>query len=233
MTNGANGTKYCNYLGHANDLEVTSINSVGTMFVVTMKTGSPSFVKVQYTGTTYTKVGNYTLRYNGADVAMSGVKMLSKDASTINFLFKSGTGFFTASIGLTANSGVINLIRAFTINKSNPMIEEGELDEYVFQGFGYRNNRIYVPMTRGNDSVVLTYNNISASISDGVDNTINHDANLSFRVLSNMYANLFEIESLGINPNNGYLYFNVNRRKTSSDSNSDAVCHFKDYVGLP
>src|SRR5688572_12156319 len=47
MTNGANGTKYCNYLGHANDMEVTAISGVGTLFVATMKTGSLSFVKVQ------------------------------------------------------------------------------------------------------------------------------------------------------------------------------------------
>jgi hypothetical protein len=235
MTNGANGTKYCTYLGHANDMEVTAINGVGTMFVVTMKTGSLSFVKLQYSGSTYTKVGEYTLRHNGNNVGMSGVKMLNKTASTINFLFKSGNGFFTASIGLTANSGVINLTRVFTINWKSPTVNGNVLDltDYVFQGFGYRNDRVYVPLTKGNDSVVLTYNNVSANISDGVDNTVNHDVNLSFRVYSNVYANLFEIESLGINPNNGYLYFNVNRKKTSGDTNNDAVCRFKDYVGLP
>ncbi len=235
MTNGANGTKYCNYLGHANDMEVTAINGVGTLFVATMKTGSLSFVKVQYTGTTYTKVGSYTLRHNGVDRAMSGVKMLGKTASTINFLFKSGAGFFTGSIGLTSNSGVINLTRVFTIDYKYPVVngQQLNLSDYVFQGFGYRNDRIYVPLTKGNDSVVLTYDNIANHIADGVDNTIGQDTSLTFRVLSGVYANLFEIESLGINPNNGYLYFNVNRRKTSGDSNSDAVCRFKNYVGLP
>jgi hypothetical protein len=58
MTNGDNGTSYCTYLGHANDMTLCTINDEYYMYVVTMRADSYGLVKFRYSGTTYYKVAN-------------------------------------------------------------------------------------------------------------------------------------------------------------------------------
>jgi hypothetical protein len=82
MNNGDNGQTYANYLGHANDVALSSNDGNYYMFIITMKAGSTSLVKLKYVGTTYYRVGNYTIRYNGADKSMSGVKSPARMRTT-------------------------------------------------------------------------------------------------------------------------------------------------------
>ena len=122
MTNGDQGTTYANYLGHANDIALHSNNGNYYMFVVTMKAGSMSLVKLKYTGATYYKEGNYTIKYNGENKAMSGVAITGKDAGNIYFLFKSGTNFYKGSLPLNATSGTIEVTDAFKINIKDALV---------------------------------------------------------------------------------------------------------------
>jgi len=226
MTNGDNGTTYATYLGHANDIVLSTINGEYYMFVVTMQTGSMSLVKLKYVGTTFYKVGNYTIKYNGVDKAMSGVKITSKDATTINFLLKSGRTYYRGTLPLTANSGTINVTDGFYLNVENALVNGStvsNITDYAFQGFGYYNNTIYVPLTYQNISIVLVYHNISTA-----SGTIYADNNLSFRVTSAAYPNLFEIEGVGIAPD-GALWFNTNRRNAEVDPDHDGVHYFVGY----
>ncbi|CAG7606866.1 hypothetical protein PAESOLCIP111_00900 [Paenibacillus solanacearum] len=226
MTNGDNGTTYATYLGHANDVVLSTIDGEYYMFIVTMNTGSMSLVKLKYVGTTFYKVGNYTIKYNGADKSMSGVKITSKDASTINFLFKSGRTFYKGTLPLTANSGTINLTYGFYLNIEDAKVNGSTISNitsYVFQGFGYYNNAIYVPLTYQNVSIVLVYRNISTA-----SGTILADNNLSFRITSAAYPDLFEIESVGV-ANGDKLWFSTNRRTAPGDTASDGVHYFNDF----
>ncbi|CAG7625960.1 hypothetical protein ACFQI7_14115 [Paenibacillus allorhizosphaerae] len=226
MTNGDNGTTYATYLGHANDVVLSTINEEFYMFVVTMNAGSMSLVKLKYVGTTYYKVGNYTIKYNGADKAMSGVKITSKDATNINFLFKSGRTLYRGTLPLTANSGTINVTYGFYLNIEDALVNGSTISNitsYAFQGFGYYNNTIYVPMTYQNVSIVLVYRNISTA-----SGTIAADNNLSFRITSSAYPDLFEIEGVGI-ANGDKLWFNTNRRTAPGDTAHDGVHYFNDY----
>lgn len=225
MTNGDDSTTYCTYLGHANDMTICSIDDVTHLFVVTMNAGSLSLVKLKVVGTTFYKVGSFTLKYNGANVSMSGVNITGKTSDTISFLFKSGKDFYRGAIGLTSNSGAINLTEAFHLNVEDAQVNGSTISNsssYVFQGFGYSNNKLYVPMTYENVSIVLVYENISTAAG-----TIYSSDALSFRITSSAYPDLFEIESCGIA--DGRLYFNCNRRTSSGDTAHDAVCYFNDY----
>ncbi|MBH5317589.1 hypothetical protein I6N90_07210 [Paenibacillus sp. GSMTC-2017] len=229
MTNGDNGTTYATYLGHANDLMLSTINGELYMFVITMNAGSMSLVKLKYVSNTYYKVGNYTIKYNGVDKAMSGVKITSKDANNINFLFKSGRTFFRGTLPLTANSGTINVTNSFNIDIVNALVNGStipNITSYVFQGFGYHNNTIYVPMTYKNVSIVLVYRNIPTA-----SGTITSDSNLSFRITSAAYPDLFEIEGVGI-AHGDKLWFNTNRRTAPGDTLHDGVHYFNDYSAL-
>lgn len=230
MTNGDNGTTYSTQLGHANDMALSTIDGNYYMFIVTMNAGSMSLVKLKYVGTSYYKVGNYTIKLNGADKSMSGVKITGKDASNINFLFKSGRSFYKGTLPLTANSGTINVTNDFNINIEDALVNGSKISNitsYVFQGYGYHNNTIYVPMTYKNVSIVLVYRNIS-----GASGTITSDPNLSFRITSSTYPDLFEIEGVGI-ANDGKLWFNTNRRTAPGDTAHDGVHYFKGYSAAP
>lgn len=226
MTNGDNGTTYATYLGHANDMALHSNDGNYYMFIVTMKAGNMSLVKLRYDGTTYYKVGNYTLRYGGADVAMSGVSITGKDASNISFLFKSGRTFYRGTLPLTATSGTINLTYGFDVNIEDALVNGStvpNITSFVTQGIGYYNNTLYYPLTYENVSIVLVYRNISTA-----SGTIYADDDLSFRITSSAYPDLFEIEGVGI-ANGDKLWFNTNRRTEPGDTASDGVHYFNGY----
>ncbi|BCJ37415.1 hypothetical protein Athai_49180 [Actinocatenispora thailandica] len=227
MKNGDNGTSYASYLGHANDVVLSSNDGNYYMFVVTMKAGSTSVVKLKYVSTTYYKVGSYTIKYNGVNKSMSGVKITSKTASTINFLFKSGRTFYRGALGLTATSGTINLTAGFTLDVADALVNGKtvpDITSYANQGFGYHSNTVYFPMTHENVSVVLVYRNISSA-----SGTIRSADDLSFRITSSAYPDLFEIESVGIGAGS-HLWFSTNRRKAAGDTAHDGVHYFNGYT---
>ncbi|WP_028595017.1 hypothetical protein [Paenibacillus assamensis] len=226
MTNGDTGTTYTTNLYHANDMVLSTINGELYMFIITMKAGNMSLVKLKYVGSTYYQVGDYTIKLNGTDKAMSGVKILSKDANNITFLFKTGHNFYKGTIPLTANSGTINLSTAFSINTQNALVNGSPLSNigsYVFQGFGLYKDTIFVPMTYKNVSIVLVYRNVASA-----SGTIQADNNLSFRITSSTYPELFEIEGVGV-AHGDKLWFNTNRKKTSTDLLHDGVHYFNDF----
>jgi len=226
MTNGDTGLTYCTYLGHANDLTLCTINDQYYMYIVTMKTGSYSLVKLRYSGATYYKVGNYTIKYNGANKSMSGVAKVSYTDTNVNFIFKSGKTFYRGSLGKTASSGTINVTYAFTVNVVDALVNGKKvsgIETFSTQGIGYHNNKIYYPLTKNNVSIVLVYDNISSA-----SGTIYAMNDLSFRITSSAYPDLFEIESVGVS--GGKLWFATNRRKTSGDTASDGVHYFNGYT---
>ncbi|GIH16812.1 peptidase inhibitor family I36 protein [Rugosimonospora africana] len=227
MTNGDSGGTTASYLGHANDLVLSSDGGNYYMFAVTMAAGSTSLVKLKYVGTTYYKVGSYTIKYNGANKAMSGVKITGKDASNIYFLLKSGRNFYRGSLPLNATSGTINVTDAFYVNIENALVNGStvaNITSYATQGIGYYNNTLYFPLTYENVSIVLVYRNVSTA-----SGTIYADNNLSFRITSSAYPNLFEIEGVGVGTGNR-LWFNTNRRTASGDTAHDGVHYFDGYT---
>jgi hypothetical protein len=228
MTNGDDGTNFATYMGHANDMALSTINSVTHMFIATMRTGSLSLVKMSYDGGTgkYYKKGNFTIRVGGVDKPMHAVKILSQDSSNINFIFEQGTEFYRGSIPLSANSGVINLTLDFTIDVANALVNGQKVSAiltsgYAFQGLGYYggNDSIYVPLTHANISIVLVYRNVSSA-----SGTKTSDPNTSFKIVSSAYPVQFEIEGVGVGAG-GKLYFNTNR-----DGNAAGVHTFYGYT---
>jgi hypothetical protein len=225
MTNGDTNTTYNTYLGHANDMALFTNNDEYYMFVVTMKEGSLSLVKLKYVGTTYYKVGNYIINYEGSAKSMSGVAITGKDSNNINFLFKSGSTLYKGSLPLTANSGTINVTNSFSLNTADAKVNGSaisNISSYVFQGLGYYDDTIYVPMTYQNVSIVLVYRNVSTA-----SGTITSDNSLSFRITSSAYPDLFEIEGVGI-ANGGALWYS-NRRTEPGDTAHDGVHYFNGY----
>ncbi len=229
LTETATNSTYISYLGHANDMDVCSLDGKSNLFIATMEIGKYSLVRMQVNGSKITKKGNFTLKLNGENVSVSGVSVLSKSGAKVKMLFKRGCTFYTGTVDTSKSSGTVTLTKAFSINISDVKVNGKSMDlsSWVHQGYGYEAGKIYVPLTgpdgKKNVSIIAVYD------IDGASGTIKSDPNLSFRITSSAYADLFEIESCGVS-SDGKLYFNTNRRKVPGDGNSDGIHYFKDYV---
>jgi hypothetical protein len=219
------GKKVISYLGHANDMDVTTLDGKSHLFVATMKTGSKAVVVLKVSGSTFTKVGQFKVTLNGKEKSVSGIAIWSKTATTIKLLFKVGRNFYQGSIGINQRSGTIAIKKAFTINIASVKIngKTCDLSSWTHQGFGLEGNKIFVPLANiknnKRQSVIVVYDISNPS------GTLKSKSDLSFRITSSAYT-FFEIESCGISSDKK-LYFNINRRKNSKSS--DAVCVFKNY----
>ena len=227
LTNSATGGYTFSYLGHANDMDCVTLNDKTNLFIATMTEGSNSLVRLQVSGSTLTKKGAYTLKYNDENISVTSVAILSKTSTHVNMLFKKGKTFYTGSVKISAGSGTINLTKAFKIRVDNVQIKGKTYDmsSWTHQGMGYHDGKLYVPLYNDSNtcqSVILVYNIENAS------GKLTANPDLSFRITSGTFS-IFEIESCGICPKDGKLYFNTNRWK-GSDANYDAVHVINDYV---
>lgn len=226
MKNTASDVYYTSWLGHANDMTIVGIGGKTYMFVVTMNKTGAQLVKLEYSGTKYKKVGSYQLRLDGNVAAVSGINRVSVTSSKVTFMFKSGTTIYNGSLTPGANSGTINLTKAFSLKVEGALVNGATvpgLENWSNQGFFYdeAKNVLYYPLTDGNRSVVLVYRNVTPT-STG---TLTSASDLSFRITSSKYVK-FEIEGVGIS--GGKLYFNTNR--ATSSAAADGVHVFKGFV---
>jgi hypothetical protein len=227
MTNGTNGTTTNTWLGHANDITIIDIDGQHHMFIVTRNETGAQLVKLRYEGTTYYYVGSYQVHFNGTPLAVSGINRVSVTSTTITFMFKKGRTIYNGSLPLRANSGTINLTKAFTLQVDGALVNGAvvpDLTTFTNQGFFYDENRqvLYYPLTKKNRSIVLVYRNVTPATTG----TALAATDLSFRITSSAYPVKFEIEGVGLS--GGKLYFNTNRE--SSTGTSDGVHVFDGYV---
>ena len=229
MYNVDNGKKKCcGYLGHANDMTFLEAGKTDYLYVVTKKESNYGLIKLAITDNTYKKVGEYNFKLNGTPRGIAGIDIMKSDSTTINFLLKSGNDFYTAKLKKSATKGTINLTKYFTINvkEANVNGKICDLSSYKPQGFCYSKNKIYVPLTKGNVSYVLTYENIDNVKNDPEDPL--KSGTDSFRITSKKYSKLFEIESVAIQ--NKKLYFSYNSKKEGAAvQDFDAVAYFKGF----
>lgn len=230
LINNATGGYYFYNLGHANDMDVWGIDGNSHIFVTSTNKGDGAIVRLKRSGSYLTQVASYNLTYNGSEIAATAMAIESVSGGMINFLIKNGTTVYSGSVSTSATSATIALTKEFNFDKSQAYINGSliDLSSYVNQGFDYYKGRLYVPLSGDDDelnrSVVLVYDIENAS------GTVYPDQYLSFRITSSTYSALFEIESCGICSGDGKLYFNTNRRKTTSDTNHDGIHYFENYV---
>ena len=116
ITNSATGTKFFSDFGHGNDIEVKNINGVTTLFVPTSTSGSGSLVRYEISGTTATKVGNYTMTNSGSNISGGAIRIMHFDEDSITFLFKSGKVCYTGTLPISQTSGTLEMTKLCTLN---------------------------------------------------------------------------------------------------------------------
>ena len=238
LKNGDTSKEYATYLGHANDMTVCSINNKSHLFVTDAESGkaNSNLYKIKIDGDKFYKVGKFAFKYNGSNIAITGVNIMAKTSREITFLCKNGYNYYIGTIGLNAKSGNINLTYKFNINVADALVNGKKVDKltsYTRQSMCYSKGNLYVPLWGGsntvnknNCSIILIYRNVNTTTTG----TIQADPNTSFRVTSATYSN-FEIEGCGIRggTSGGKLWFNTNRKHKTKGTQADGVHYFNGY----
>ena len=232
LYNADAGSYMFNYLNHANDMDVWGIDGYSHLFIATTQQGANAIAHLKRDGNNLTKVGMYKLTCDGEDICATALAVKSVSNGMITFITKWGMDLYTGSVSTTATNATIEMSKICSISKDKVYIKGEYLDlsSFVNQGMGYHNGVLYVPITGDdsnlNRSVVMVFNldNVIAG------STIRPSEALVFRVTSGTYAPLFEIESCDISSGDNKLYFGVQRRKSSTDTNHDAICYFDNYT---
>ena len=231
MTNSATGYSYFTNLGHANALDIVTVNGKENLFV----TAGATLVRLTINGTKLTTAGTYTATYNGATASMTAVQVMAASDSQIKVLIKSGRTLYTGTLNPTASSGTIELTKLCTLDITNVQMngKQTNLSAFTQQGFDYHDGKLFLPLT-GN-AYVETINQSAVVVYDleGATGNLRNDPSLSFFIACNTFAGLFEMEDCAVCPTTGKLYFASNRRRTASDTNHDGVSYFKSYVYDP
>ena len=231
MTDSATGYSYFTNLGHANALDIVTVNGKENLFV----TGGSTLVRLTISGTKLTTAGTYTATYNGATASMTAVQIMSASNTQVTVLVKSGRTLYTGTLDPAASSGTIALTKLCTLDVTNVQMngELTDLSAFTQQGFDYHDGKIFLPLT-GN-AYVETINQSAVVVYDleGATGNLCNDPSLSFFITCGTYVGLFEMEDCAVCPTTGKLYFASNRRKTASDTNYDGVSYFEGYVYDP
>lgn len=228
LTDTDTGSIYLTRLGHANDMDVITIDGKPNLFIATMNTGNLSLVRLEVSGSYVRMKGSYIIRCHGEDFHISGIAITGSRGSSIDFLFKRGCTIYTGSIDSKVTSGIIPIKKTSSLDLAHTMVggKERDLSEYIHQGLGYYEGRIFLPLTgpagMRDTSIILVYN-----LEKGGKLTFCRE--LSFQIKSREYPALFEIESCGFSPD-GRFYFSTNRRKTNSSINHDGIHYLKGYT---
>ena len=231
LTNASTGTVYFTNLYHANDMEMVTINGVQNLLVATGKAGSESLVRFTLSGTTLTQVGNYTAILDGSETSVSSAQVVRVNGTELDLIVKKNKYLYYGTLDTAATSGSFTITHAFTLDVANVTINGTVYDmtDWLHQGFEYIDHKIFVPITGSSD---MSISSIVVYDTQGASGTIQNDPSLSFYIDSATYSEKFEIESCGICPSDGKLYFNTNQA-TSSSGNYDAVHYITGYTYDP
>ena len=191
MTNSATGYSYFTNLGHANALDIVTVNSKENLFV----TGGSTLVRLTINGTKLTTAGTYTATYNGAAASMTAVQIMSASDTLVKVIVKNGRTLYTGTLNPAASSGVIALTKLCTLDVSNVRIngQMTDLSTFTQQGFDYHDGKVFLPLT-GN-AYVETINQSAVVVYDleGATGNLRNDPSLSFFVTCTTYPGLFEM----------------------------------------
>ena len=228
MTNASTGTYYFTNLGHANSMDNFWLNGYNQLLV----TAGTKLVRLTISGTALTVAGTYTVKYNGSELSMASAQVMQANDDLLKLVIKSGRTLYTGTVDPRTSSATVNVTKLCTLNVAQARVKGQIYDftDFLNQGMDYHDGKIFLPLsgdTQAEVSVVLVYD------IEGASGTLKNDPTLSFRVTSSTYAALFEIEDVAICQETGRLYFNTNRRKSSSDTNYDSCSYFDDYVYDP
>ena len=235
MYNNSNGTYYFYDFGHGNDCDVAVFGGTTTMIVATSTTGANSLVRYKISGTSATKVCGYQMvSPSGANIGGGAIRIVRVDDNNAYLLFKSGDTLYTGTLPLSQNGGKIVMTYMCKLDYSRVFVNgvESDLSGWSGQGMGYHDHMVYLPLSSHttsdwNMSIVLVYD------IEGASGTILPLPDPTFKVTSSAYSALFEMESCVIDPETNRLYFNTNRRVTSSDTNHDGIHYITNWTYEP
>ncbi len=135
MKDAATGKKYFEILGHANDMDVVTVDEVEYLTVLTYAGGVAVF-EVQ--DTALKLHGAYTLKRGSNTLSPPSLSVKSVDGSVITFLCKNGREVFFGTLDLDEKTDVIKLVPKYQLDVFKPTIDGKTYDftGWLSQGIG-------------------------------------------------------------------------------------------------
>jgi len=235
----------CNVVGHANSLNVVTVNNTNYLFALTGHSDDANkykaLARMQIDGDKLKFTGYFYFKNSSGSYLGGGAYKTIRHADGYLYgILKSGYNFYTCKIPDTATGGsasnptAITCYKLFTIDTANAIFATSnsaystldDLVTWINQDFSYSSeeNTIYVPLFNGyNDNVILVYNVsgiITASTLAGTTNRTKliFPSKLAFRVKDTNLTS-FEIESTGFRTGQG----TTGDKKLYFNTNSNAA----------
>jgi len=228
MRDAATGRGYFECLGHANDMDVVTVDEVEYLTVLTYGGGVVIF-EVQ--DTKLKLHGEYTTKRGSNTVSPGSLSVKSVEGSVITFLCRQGYDLHYATLDLDADTDEIKLVPKYSLNPPPPVIDGTtyNFSGWLGQGIGVVGDIVLVIITGNhvvetiNHSIILGYD-LSRATSYRLTTP-----DLVFYIVSDNYYGLFEIEDCDVAPD-GKIYFNTNGRRYINGSSDDGVYSFDAYT---
>jgi len=228
MRDAATGRGYFECLGHANDMDVVTVDEVEYLTVLTYGGGVVIF-EVQ--DTKLKLHGEYTTKRGSNTVSPGSLSVKSVEGSVITFLCRQGYDLHYATLDLDAAMDEIKLVPKYSLNPTTPVIDGKtyNFSGWLGQGIGVVGDIVLVIITGNhvvetiNHSIILGYD-LSRATSYRLTTP-----DLVFYIVSDNYYGLFEIEDCDVAPD-GKIYFNTNGRRYINGSSDDGVYSFDAYT---
>ena len=237
LTCSSTGEGYSEDLYHANDMTCFNLNGEEYLVVASMACGEDALkvLKVGQDDKVET-AGSYAVQMEeaGSDPLANratGVAFMEETQSGGAKLLVSNAGklYVTRLDPETAN-GTLTCTYVGTLDRASAVIDgkQEDLSNWVDQGIAYSNGCVYAPYCDGeNRSVVLEYEGVGDE-NAAANGVLYPNKNVSFRITSKKYSDLFEIE--GVDICDGKLFFAANCRAEGLQD-CDLVGCFKGFRG--
>lgn len=228
MWSADNRTAYFDFLGHANDMDVVTVDGVEYLTVLTYG-GGVVILKVQDTDLQIH--GEYVTKRGSNAVSPGSLSVKSVEGSVITFWCRQGTDLLEGKLDLDADTDAIKLVAKYSLNTTAPIIagKTYNFSGWLGQGIGVVGDMVLVIVTGNhvvetiNHSVILGYDLSKAT------NYRLTKPDLVLYMVSDTYYGLFEVEDCDVGPD-GKLYFNINGRRQMNGSSYDGVLRFDAYT---
>ncbi len=228
MRDSATGRGYFECLGHANDMDVVTVDGVEYLTVLTYGGG---VVVLEVQDTALKLHGEYVTKRGSNTVSPGSLSVKSVEGSVITFLCRQGYDLHYATLDLDADTDEIKLVPKYSLNPTTPVIngKTYNFSGWLGQGIGVVGDMVLVIITGNhvvetiNHSIILGYD-LSRATSYRLTTP-----DLVFYIVSDNYYGLFEIEDCDVAPD-GKIYFNTNGRRYINGSSDDGVYSFDAYT---
>ena len=216
---------YFTGFGHANGADVLTLDDQDYLMV----SAGTKVVMLEIRDDSLYPYGEFDLTYNGSPFGASSLAVYKVTAKKFMLLFKWGNTISNGVFDRGATSGTVPVSAMCTLDVSQVPVNGKKVDfsSFVRQGFGYRNDVIFLPLSGTEDVKTLSMSAVICYDIRRASGTVQPIPDMVYFIKSSKYASLIEAEDCGVG-GDGRLYFNANRQVNNNGKDNDGLMRIND-----